>query len=128
MMDFESSDPEGVAEEIRGILSNVYAVAVSRTDRDSTFNGIAIKKGDFVAFTGTELLAVGKQRVKTAEKIVDAAFSAKERDTVTVFLGKTATQEEADALTEYVRLRSPYTEVDCIPTENEKFELILSFE
>lgn len=127
-MDFESSDRKALAEEIKEIIRNVYAVSISQAAKDSTFDGVPIEKDDFVAFTGSSLLGVAKERIAVAARVVETVLAEGERDTITLFAGKNVPKAEVDAVANYVSKRCPYIDLDIIPTENDTFELILSFE
>lgn len=128
MMDFEAEDRAALAEEIKGIIDNVYAVGISHATKDSVFDGTAISKNDFVAFTGASLLGVGSERIAVAARVMETVLAEGERDTVTIFAGKNVPPAELDALWDYLKKRCPYTDVDVINTVNDTFELILSFE
>lgn len=128
MMDFECQDRNALAKSIRKIIQNVYAVRISQAAKDAVFDGVSIKKEDFVAFTGSALLGAAKERIAVAARVVETVLAEGDRDTVTLFAGKNAPQSEVDAVSDYISKRSPYLDVDIITTANDTFDLILSFE
>ncbi len=128
MMDFEARDKAALAKEIRQIIQNVYTVLITKAARDSTFGGVEIAQDDFVAFTGSELLGVAKERIAVAVRVLETVLRESERDTVTLFAGKNVPQEELDAISEYAEKQYPLTDLDVISTGNDSFDLLISFE
>ncbi len=128
MMDFEAEDRETVTEELKEIIGNVYAVSLSKAAKDSSFDGLVIAKGDFVALHGSSLLSVGKERLDVAKAVLTRVLKEQERDTVTVFAGKNIPREELADLASFRERYFPLTEADVIATENGAFDLLLSFE
>ncbi len=128
MMDFEAPDKEALVQEIRQIIGNVYTVLVSQAAKDSVFDGVSMEKNDFVAFTGSELLGVAKERISVAARVMERVLKDGDRDTVTLFAGKNVPKEELDALSQYAEKNFPMTDLDLISTQNDTFDLLLSFE
>ncbi len=128
MMDFEAEDSADAAREIREIIGNVYAVSLAKAAKDSSFDGLVISKGDFVALHGSSLLSVGKERLDVAKAVLTRVLKEQERDTVTVFAGKNIPSEELDDFASFRERYFPLTEADVIATENGAFDLLLSFE
>ncbi len=128
MMDFEATDLAALEAKTRAIIDNVCTVGIFRAARDSIFNGSHICKNDFVAYTGSNVLGTGKERLAVTARAVEAILSEGERDTLTLFAGKDVPKEELDAISAYLEKRCPYTDLDRICTGYEGFELLLSFE
>lgn len=128
MMDFEAEDKTELAEEIRQIIANVYPVVISRASRDSNFGGTEISRDDFVAFTGADVLCAARERIAVAVRTVETVLRESDRDTVTLFAGKSVPQEELDSVSAYVEKHYPLTDLDIIATATDTFDLLLSFE
>ncbi len=128
MMDFEAEDKTALKEEILEIIGNVYSVSLSKAVKNSSFDGLTIVKDDFVAFHGSTLLSVGKERIDVAKAVLTRVLKEKELNTVTVFAGLNIPKEELEDTVRFSEEHFPFVEVDVIATENDAFDLLLSFE
>lgn len=128
MMDFETPDKDALATEIRQIIQNVYTVLITQASKASVFNGTPIEKDDFLAFSGTELLGVAKERIAVAVRSLETVLRDSDRDTVTLFAGQSVPEEELDSVSAYVEKHHPLTDLDIISTGNSTFDLLISFE
>lgn len=128
MMDFEAQNKAVLAEEIHGIIQNVYTVLITRASKDSVFNGVNIEKDDFLAFSGSELLGVAKERIAVAVRTLETVLRDSDRDTVTLFAGETVPREELDSISAYVEKHHPLTDLDVICTGSDTLDLLISFE
>ncbi len=128
MMDFEAPDKTVLAEEIREIIANVYTVLITQASKNSVFNGASIEKDDFLAFSGSELLGVAKERIAVMVRTLETVLRDSDRDTVTLFAGQTVPQEELDSVSAYLEKHHPLTDLDIISTGNDNFDLLISFE
>lgn len=128
MMDFEAPDKEVLANEIRSIIKNVYTVLITQASKDSIFNGETIEKDDFLAFSGSDLLGVAKERIAVMVRTLETVLRDSDRDTVTLFAGQTVPQEELDSVSAYMEKHYPLTDLDVISTGNDNYDLLISFE
>ncbi len=128
MMDFEADDKTALAEEIRQIIRNVYGVLLTQAAKDTVFGGIPIERGDFLALAGSELLGVAKERIAVAVRAMETVLRESDRDTVTLFAGRSVPREELDSVSAYVEKHYPMTDIDIISTENDAFDMLISFE
>ena len=128
MMDFEAEDKAELAEQIRQIIQNVYTVLITQAAKDTTFSGTPIARGDFLALAGSNLLGVAKERIAVAVRAMETVLRESERDTVTLFAGKTVPSEELDSVCAYVEKHYPMTDIDIISAESDSFDMLISFE
>ncbi len=128
MMDFDADDKPALADEIREIIRNVYTVLITRAAKETSFNGTPIGYGDFLALAGSDLLGVAKERIAVAVRAMETVLRESERDTVTLFAGRTVPREELDSVCAYVEKHYPMTDIDIISAESDSFDMLISFE
>ncbi|MDD4774935.1 MAG: DAK2 domain-containing protein [Syntrophomonas sp.] len=101
----DDGDLDEVAEAMQREIVNVSYGEVTYAVRDSKFNGLEIKEGDFIGLVNDKIAAQGD----SAEKVVIALLSimeAQDHELMTVFYG--ADTEEADALQLKARIMGQY--------------------
>lgn len=128
MVDFDSEDAEAVAEEIAETVSNVRTVAITRAVKDARYGAVRIEKGDIIAVSGTDVLAVGETLSEVALSVIDGIMAEDECDTVTLFTGMHISEADAVGITDHIAERYAYTETDLVETYGDLYDLILSFE
>ena len=93
-------------------MQHVTTGCISQAIRDAELSGIQIKKGDTIGFVGKQMLvscpvrmdAVCTLLLKMEEQIGEMYL-------ITAFLGKDVTQEEQNALQNYVKTQFPDVEL-----------------
>ena len=128
MIDFDCEDIEEVARNVRETIANIKMATVSAATKDARFNGQDIKKGDLVALSQNELLALGNLHKEVAIGAIKAVMNEGERDVITMFVNARVPKESTDEICEFVSETYLYTEVAVIETEDEVFDIIISFE
>ncbi len=128
MLDFDCEDINEVAQNARETIANVKTVIISAASKDSCFDGKDIKLGDFVAFSGSKLLAVGEQYQEVAISTIESVMNECERDVITMFVNGKVPEDVIEKIQEFVAESYIYTEVGTIETEDELFDIVLSFE
>lgn len=108
-MDLGSETPEEITDAAIAAMESVVCGAISPAIRDTQINGMEIKNGDTIGIIGKEIVVDSKTRTDAAYELADYMLKAG-RYMITVFLGKDATEEEANAL--QVRIRSTYPDVE----------------
>jgi dihydroxyacetone kinase-like predicted kinase len=128
MIDFDCEDIEEVAKAVRETIANITMVTVSAATKDAHFNGQDIKKGSLIALSQNELLALGEFHKEVAVEAIKAVMNEGEHDVITMFVNERVPKEAADGICEFVSSTYLYTELGVIETEDEVFDIIISFE
>ena len=128
MIDFDCEDVEEVAQAVRETIANVKTVIITAANKDSCFDGQDIKSGELVAISGSKLLALGELHKEVAISAIEAVMSEGERDVITMFVNGKVPEEVVEKIQEFVAEAYIYTEVGTIETEDELFDIVLSFE
>ena len=128
MINFDEDDPEGLAEQIQRTLDDALAVSVVMAQKNTCIDGIEIHTGDYVAVSGSDVLAAHPSRRQVAMMAADRVMETRPFDVLTVFTGAALSEEVRDAVSAHLSEHYPYTEVDFIETENDFYSLVLYFE
>ncbi|MBQ4270117.1 MAG: DAK2 domain-containing protein, partial [Clostridia bacterium] len=128
MIDFDCDDVEEVATAVRETIENVKTVTVSAATKETRFDGREIKFGDLVALSGNDLLAIGAAHEEVAIGAIKAVMQDGERDVITMFVNGKVSNAAIDTIQNFVAENYLYTEVGYIQTEDELYDIVLSFE
>ncbi len=108
-VDRSCKDAKEIAEAARATLESATTCQVSRADRDTVREGIAIRKGEFIGFEGSRILCASPDRNEAARKALEA-LGAGDHDVALAFYGKETPAAEAEALINALQAACPRTE------------------
>ncbi|MDN5331118.1 MAG: fatty acid kinase [Tepidanaerobacteraceae bacterium] len=125
-------DPNSGAEEnvkrMSDSLKNVITGEVTFAARDSKWNGTAIKEGDILGIMDGELVAIGSERQKVLEELVQKMATKKQSGMLTFYYGEEVTQKEAEEIASKVAERYPDFEVEIYRGGQSLYYYIVSLE
>ena len=128
MIDFESTDIDGITESIQSSIDNVKTVTVSVAQKDACFDGKAIHVGDIIALAGSSLLAVGSSYKDVANETIKIVFDEEEKDVVLLFVNEHVSDDTVEGIENFVADSYVYTEVDTITTKDDFYDIVITFE
>lgn len=128
MINFDEEDPDGLAEQINRTLDDALAVSVVMAQKTTCIGGIQVQAGDYVAVSGSDVLAAHPSRRQAAMMAANRVMETRPFDVLTVFTGAALSEEVSDAVGQHLSEHYPYTEVSFIETENDFYSLVLYFE
>ena len=108
-MNFQSGDPEAIAEMFTVAMDMVTTGYVCPSIRDAELNGVHIECGDFIGFVGKEML-VSEKDVLTAAKQLLSKMGGEDIYLITAFIGHDASAEDVAALEAHVAEAYPDAE------------------
>lgn len=112
-----------MAEAAEHVKSGQITFAVRDTQKD----GLNIKKGDYIAISGGEIIAADKKQAEAAKQLLGRMIS-EEDDIVTLIYGEEAGVEEAEELATFVEERFPDMEVEIHEGGQPVYSYIVSVE
>ncbi|MBO4384547.1 MAG: DAK2 domain-containing protein [Clostridia bacterium] len=128
IMDYDSEEPEELADELRSAISVIRTVTVSRAVKDAFYGAEEIKKGDHIALSSGELLATGRSFAEVTEKAIEKLTEEEPCDVMTFFFGEHSSPVEREEILAFVEERYPMTDTDVLETDTELYDLIISLE
>ena len=96
-IDRDNPDIEEVIASVTELMQSVVTGMVSTAIRDAEGNAVSIHTGDFVGYSGKQLLSDNPTRSEAAKALVER-LGAASRDVMLVFYGEEVPQEEAERL------------------------------
>ena len=128
LIDFESDDIDEISESVRATVENIRTVTVTEAAKDTVFNGQKISIGDLVAFSGSSLVSLGSDYADVAIDAIAKTIEDAECDVLTVFVNDSVSDEQISKIEAYVMENYIYTEISFVNTEDDFYDIVLSFE
>jgi hypothetical protein len=96
-IDRDNPDIEEVIASVTEIMQSVVTGMVSTAIRDAEGDQVSVHTGDYVGYSGKQLLSDSPNREEAAKALVNR-LGAASRDVMLVFFGEEVTQNEAESL------------------------------
>lgn len=109
-VDRSIDDVETVIEGVNEIMQSVTTGMVSTAIRDAEGDNVTVRKGDFVGYSGKQMLSDSPDRNHATLDLV-ARLGAATRDVMLVFQGQDVAQEEAESLMNELTQTYPNLEI-----------------
>ncbi|MBQ2757978.1 MAG: DAK2 domain-containing protein [Clostridia bacterium] len=127
MLDFESGDADVIEQTLNEAMQGVITGLVTHAVRDTTLNGIAIAKNDFIGLAGKQLLCDAKTKGEAACLLLDT-LDLSERVVIIAICGKECEAQDMDLLRSHIRTHYPDVELYEIDGEQDIYPFILVIE
>ena len=127
IIDF-SDDVESVISTVDQSISSAKEITVYRSTMNRTYGHHTILENDLMALCGKDILAVGENIKKVLIKAIEKAMKENEYTFVTVFHGKSISEEQAESLCSAVTDLGYDLEAVAVQTLEEAYELIVTLE
>lgn len=128
IIDFEETDTKLVVDSIAETINNMYVVSVARRKEPEHSESNQLRRDEFYAFSGKEIVAIEKSLEDTVVKTIEKVMRRSPRDVITIFRGKNVLQEQIDSILEAVESRGILAELFTVNSPNNLSELTISFE
>ncbi|MBR5708639.1 MAG: DAK2 domain-containing protein [Oscillospiraceae bacterium] len=120
-------DPEEVAASMEETCGGVHTFSVTYAARDSEFDGLSMKEGDYLAMLEGKLLASGREFDAVVPGIC-AAIAGFDPACVTVYFGADASEVDAGALAGKLAAAAPGAEVQVLSGGQPVYYFVISAE
>ena len=127
MLDLSSGDIQVILDELQGVISNVTTGLITYSIRDAEIDGVNIKKDDYIGICNGAMKVSVADRLEATKALIDITDIA-EKDIITIIYGKDVTEEEVEALSQYIEETYPNAEVDTINGGQNVYSYILAIE
>jgi len=114
-------------EEMTEIVSKMRSGEITYAVRDTELGGVAIKQGDYIGITEGKIKVATQSRIETAKQLLDDMID-EDREIVTIFFGKDASEEEVEAVVAHAKQLNPDIDVDLIEGNQEIYSFIIAVE
>ena len=127
MLDLSSGDPDQIVEDIKEVISNVTTGLITYSIRDTEFEDVKIKQGDYIGICNGKIVTANESRLDSVKKLLEFSDIA-EKEIITIITGKDANPEEVAAVKAHIASAYPHVEVDEITGEQDIYSYIFSIE
>lgn len=124
MTNYDLADADAVEENFKEAMEGVKTATVTRAVRDANINGINISKGDYIGFSGKQMLSSEKNICDTAAYLMHK-IKAEENDILIIIYGNTVEDETRKAIASRTRSVYPFSEVFEIDGGNIDADIII---
>lgn len=114
-------------QSMREALGTVTTMQITYAARDSEFDGLSIKEGDYLGMLEGRLLSSDKK----IDKIFDdfaSKISELEKETISIYYGEAVTEREAEEKQKYLQSRLPNAQIELYCGNQPVYDYIISAE
>ena len=128
MLNFECDDIDTIIAEEKEVISNVSTLEVTYSIRDTSINGIQIKKGDYICIYNGNLIASAKDRVDAVKQAIKMIEDFEDKQVMTILCGQDVKIEECDVIREFAETLNSYIEVYPLKGNQDIYSYIIGIE
>lgn len=128
MLNFDLDDPALISEEEARACQSVNTLEATYSVRDAVIDDVVIKKGDYICLYDGKLLSADPDRLSALKKAFSAIDDLKDKQTMTVFVGKGVSGEETEELLSFVRTIAPAIESYALEGGQDVYGYIIGME
>ncbi len=127
-IDFEETDTGKVVDSVAATINHLSVVSVAKRKNPVEFGGSTIRRNEFYAFSGKEIISIGKTLVDTVVETIDKTVGKYGKNIITMFHEKRITDEQMEEILSSIEQLGICAEVYTVQCENTSCELTISFE
>jgi len=123
-----SGELEANQSSMTDALSNVKTGQITYAVRDTNIDGIDISKDDFMGIAEGKIVVTDKDKLKAAKDLLAKIISADEDEIVTIIYGQDASEDDVNAILEYLEDEYEDIEVEVHNGDQPLYAFIFSVE
>ncbi len=128
MLALEPDDaPDDIKQAMNAALDTVHTVMLTYAARNSSFDGVEISEGDYLAMLENRLLSSGRELERVMTDIIDA-LGGFEPELINVYYGEDVDEAQANNIAAAIESRLPDAEVTVINGGQPVYYFIISAE
>ncbi|KMK77168.1 DAK2 domain-containing protein [Alkalihalobacillus pseudalcaliphilus] len=124
-------NPNQGLEENAGLMesamSEIKSGQVTFAVRDTSMDGLEIKKDDFMGISDKKIVSCGEDKLDVTKKLMDQMID-EDSEIVTILQGEDATDEESELIYQYIEESYPEVEIDLHKGDQPLYSFIISVE
>lgn len=128
MLNYDSDDIDEILEIENDAISNVKTLEVTYSIRDTEFNGLDIKKGDFICIYDGEIIASNKSRLEAVKDAFRTIKDFEDKQVLTLLCGQDVSIEESEQICKFANVLNPFIEVYPIQGDQDIYSYIIGVE
>lgn len=124
MLDTASGDADAIEEELNANMRGVVTAEIARCIRDAELQDIELHTGDYIGYIGKSILSASAERLSAALALIDS-LELDEHALLLLFSGIDSTEEETDAICDYIAEHHPECEVCALSGGQDIYSYIM---
>ncbi len=121
------TDINVLLKSIESATKSVFGAEITKAVRDVTLNGKSIKKDDYISISNGEIATVSESANQAVKDTLDTVCMD-DYEIITLFVGKTVSDDERTALTEELEELYPDCEVIVYESGQEVYDYLVAVE
>ena len=114
-------------EEMSDVVADVNSGEITYAVRDTTVNGVEIKKDDYIGIYNNKIAVSTNSRLKSTKNLLKQMIT-EESEIVTIFFGADVSEKEVEKIAEYIENIAPDVDVDIIDGRQDIYSYIIAVE
>lgn len=114
-------------EEMSDVVADVNSGEITYAVRDTTVNGVEIKKDDYIGIYNNKIAVSTNSRLKSTKNLLKQMIT-EESEIVTIFFGSDVSEKEIEKIAEYIENIAPDVDVDIIDGRQDIYSYIIAVE
>ena len=124
-------NPEDTLEnnisEMKESLSLVNTGQITYAIKDTTFEGITIKKGDYMAMYGKNIICANSDKLTVYKGLLDEMLKKENAEIITIIKGEDGSNEDYEFIQNYIKENSEL-ELELVDGDQPVYSFILGVE
>ena len=104
----KNGEVDNIIHDLTDVISNVEASSITYAIKDTTFEGVHVNEGDYMAISNKNIVAAGKDRKEVVFKLLDSLFTNDEKELLTIITGEDVDESEVKEIEKYVADNSDF--------------------
>lgn len=122
-----NGEPQDILDEMEAVIENVTTGQVTYSIRDTEFEGIHIKKDDYIGILESKIVVSNRRRFEAVKGILTNA-NCETKEIVTIIYGNDVAQKELSEVLKFIEKNYSNLEVEVIEGNQEVYSYILAIE
>ena len=101
-----NEEPQQIVNELKDVIANVNASSITYAIKDTSFEGVEVRKGDYIAIEGKSIVASGPNRLNIVHALLDHLFTLEDKELITVITGDDRNEDEVRDIEDYIAANS----------------------
>lgn len=114
-------------EEMTGAISSVKTGQVTYAIKDTTVDGVEVKKDQFIGLSGRQIICCNKNKIKTTIKTIESMVDDM-TSVITILVGQDASEDEAHVIEEYINEKYSDVEIEIKKGDQPVYHFIVGVE
>ena len=102
----KQGEVDEILADLGDVIDNVDASSVTYAIKDTVFEGVEVKEGDYIAIANKGIITSGKDRKQVVFTLLDKLFTNNEKELITVIVGDDKDDKEVAEIESYINENS----------------------